>query len=455
MTVAKILVVAGDGGCLELLRVNPASSDYEVYGVSSGDEACDILKTRFFDLAIMDLRLPERDGISVMEELHRMSPEMPVIIVAAHGSVENAVEAMRKGAFTYLTKPFVPEELLLQVGQALHSRRAVPEIKRLTGLLEERFEFSSVIARSEEMLRVLEKVSRVARTDCTVYIQGESGTGKELIAKAIHLCSPRKDNPFVVINCAAIPESLLESELFGHERGAFTGAIRSSRGLFAQAHEGTIFLDEIGDMPLPTQSKLLRVLQERQFYPIGSERAVEVDIRVIVATNKDLEHEVKRGRFREDLFYRIHVIPIRLPALNERREDIPLLADYYLKKFGSQMQKALKGFTPAAMRKLMSYDWPGNVRELRNTIEYAVAMSQHEMVGDDLILHTKNVPAEQLKPLKEARNDFEKSYLIRLLGLSRGNVSKAATLAGKYRADFYHLLKKHNLDPEIFKAPKK
>ncbi len=302
------------------------------------------------------------------------------------------------------------------------------------------------------MQQVLETVSHIAAAESTVYIHGESGTGKELIARAIHLASGRRDKPFVAVNCAALPETLLESELFGHEKGAFTGAIKSSRGLFVQAQEGTIFLDEIGDMPLSIQAKFLRVLQERQFHPVGGEGPVQVDVRVIVATNKDLEEGVKQGVFRDDLYYRIHVIPIELPPLRERKEDIPMLADHFLKKYGSQMNKKIKGLTPAAMQRLMVHEWPGNVRELANTIEYAVAMTREDMISDDLVLPSKSSEAgATIKPLKEAKDSFERKYIIHLLELTNGIVSSAANLAGKYRADFYNLLKKHGINPGDFK----
>ncbi|MEW6117508.1 MAG: sigma-54 dependent transcriptional regulator [Nitrospirota bacterium] len=451
MGLPSILVVDDDKNLLELVKIRLESAQYEVTTAPREEEGLDAMRRQTFDLALVDLQLGRQDGIALMEEFHAINPDMPVIIFTAHGSIESAVDAVKRGAFNYVTKPFDPQELLLQIERALESRKLNAEIKRLKGLLEERFDFSNIIARSDSMRRVLEQVSRIAATDCTVYVHGESGTGKELIAKAIHLASPRKEKPFVAINCAAIPENLLESELFGHERGAFTGAIKSSKGLFARAHEGTILLDEIGDMPLSIQAKLLRVLQERQFYPVGSEKPIEVDIRVIVATNKNLEVEVREGRFREDLFYRIHVIPIHLPPLRDRREDIPLLAEYYLNNFSKEMGKKLKGFTPEATQKLMLYDWPGNVRELRNTIEYAAAMAHQDMITDDLILHKKEVQNEELLPLKEARESFEKGYLIRILEFSRGNVSRAAQMAGKYRADFYNLLKKYNLNPEVFK----
>jgi two-component system response regulator GlrR len=287
-----------------------------------------------------------------------------------------------------------------------------------------------------------------------VYIQGESGTGKELIAKAIHLASDRKDKPFIALNCAAIPETLLESKLFGHEKGAFTGATQSARGSFAQAHGGTIFLDEIGDMSVTIQAKVLRVLQERTFYPVGSEKLVEVDVRVLVATNKDLEEEVKKGLFRKDLYYRIHVIPIHLPPLRERKEDIQPLVDHFLKKFNHQMKKEVKGVTPEAMKKLILYDWPGNVRELENTIEYTMAMTRLDYITEDYVLQSETASSANeplIKPLREAKDAFERSYLISLLQITNGNVSDAAELAGKYRADLYSLLNKHGLNAANFR----
>jgi two-component system response regulator GlrR len=358
---------------------------------------------------------------------------------------------MKRGAYTYLTKPFDARELILHVERALENKRLASEVDRLKGLLSERYDFKNIVARSVSMQMVLETVSRVAQTDSTVFVRGESGTGKELIARAIHLASNRKDKSFVAINCAALPETLLESELFGHEKGSFTGAVRTSKGLFVQAHEGTIFLDEIGDMPLSIQAKLLRVLQERQFYPVGGERPLDVDVRVIVATNKNIEEQVKQGLFREDLYYRINVIPIALPPLRERKEDIPILADHFLKKCCDNMKKKIKGLTPLAMQRLMVYEWPGNVRELENTIEYAAAMTQHAIISEDLILPEKTSDEGTIKPMKVAREVFEKNYLRQLLQLTRGNVTSAAALAGKYRADLYNLLKKYLINPSDFK----
>jgi two-component system response regulator GlrR len=454
MALGKILVVDDDENILEVIRMRLESADYEVLTAAREEEAIEAIRSQVFDLSIVDLQLAQTDGISLMEELHLVLPEMPVIILTAYGSIESAVGAIKRGAYSYLTKPFDSQDLLLQIEKALENRRLTSEVKRLKGLLEERFDFANIVARSDKMAKILDVVSQIARTESTIFVYGESGTGKELIAKAIHLSSDRKDKSFIAINCAALPETLLESKLFGHERGAFTGAVRSTKGLFTQAHEGTIFLDEIGDMSLSTQAKLLRVLQERQFYPLGSEKLVEVDVRMIVATNKDLEDLVKQGLFREDLFYRIHVIPLFLPPLRERKEDIPLLVEHFLKRFSQQMKKEVKGVTPAAMQKLMLYDWPGNVRELENTIEYGVAMTQQDLINEELILQPKGVSSPgPLKSLKEARDDYEKSYLIHLLEICGGNISKAAKLAGKYRADLYDLLKKHNLNIADFKKP--
>ena len=454
MSAGKILVVDDDRNLLELVKMRLESVDYEVTTAFREEDAIEAVKNQVFDLSIVDLQLAHQDGISLMEEFHLILPDMPVIILTAYGSIESAVEAMKRGAYSYLTKPFEPQALLLQIERAMENRRLTVEIKRLKELLEERYDFTNIVARSEKVKKVLEMVSQIAKTESTIYIHGESGTGKELIAKAIHLASERKNKPFVAINCAALPETLMESELFGHEKGAFTGAVRSKKGLFTQAHEGTIFLDEIGDMPLSIQAKLLRALQERQFYPVGSEKPMEVDVRVIVATRKDLEEQVKQGLFREDLFYRIHVIPIHLPPLKERKEDIPPLVEYFLKKFNRQMKKEVQGLTPQAMQRIMLHEWPGNVRELENTVEYAVAMTQEDMITEDFILQTKGIEShESLKPLKEARDAYEKGYLIHLLEICEGNVTKAAKLAGKYRADFYDLLKKHSLKSEDFKKP--
>ena len=380
MSLGKILVVDDDKNLLELLRMRLEAADYEVSTSLTEEGAEELVREDAFDLAVIDLQLQKMDGIALMRQLHLIHPDLSVIILTAYGSIETAVEAVKSGAFTYLTKPFDPRALLIDIEKALENKKLTHEIKRLKGMLSERFDIPNIIAKSEKMRDIITMVSRAAETDSTVYIQGESGTGKEIIAKAIHLASARKDQPFVALNCAAIPVTLLESELFGYEKGAFTGATHSMKGQLEQANKGTFFLDEIGDMPLAIQAKLLRVLQERQFYPLGGKKSISVDIRVVVATNKNLEEEMQKGAFREDLFYRIYVIPIIIPPLRERKEDIPALVAFFLKKLARQMKKGVKGLTPMAMQKLMIHDWPGNVRELENCLEFAVAMAPYELI---------------------------------------------------------------------------
>ncbi|MFZ3116186.1 MAG: sigma-54 dependent transcriptional regulator [Syntrophales bacterium] len=453
MSSEKILVVDDDRNLLEVLKIRVESAGYKVTATVKEAAAIEAVKSTMFDLAIIDLQLEQMDGIALMQEIRLLAPSIPVIILTAFGTIENAVEAMKAGAYSYITKPFESRDLLMQIEKALENRKLIWEIRRLKNILKEKYEFGNIVAQSGKMQSVLDIVSRIARNDSTVCIEGESGTGKELIAKAIHLSSDRKDKDFIALNCAAIPESLLESKLFGHEKGAFTGATQSIRGAFAQAHQGTIFLDEIGDMSLTTQAKVLRVLQERNFYPLGSEKLMDVDVRVITATNKDLKEEATQGRFRSDLFYRIHVIPIHLPPLRERKEDIEPLVEHFIKKFNRQMKKEVKGIAPETMKKLILHDWPGNVRELENAIEYTMAMTQKNYLTEDSIPQSiQPSPTGQLmKPLKESKDSFERSYLIRLLQMTQGNVSEAAELAGKYRADLYSLLSKHQIDVADFR----
>jgi len=450
MPSGKILLVGDDLNLLEVLKVRIESAGYEVAAVANERKAIEFAKSERIDLAIIDLQLEHTDAISLMKEIHVFFPYMPVIILTAHGTIESSVQAMQCGAYSYLTKPINAPDLLFQIEKGAENEKLEREVRRLKELLKEKYYFGNMVAKSEKMKGILQTVSRIADKDSTVYIHGESGTGKELIAKAIHLASNRNNKPFVALNCAAIPENLLESALFGHEKGAFTGATQSTQGSFLQAHQGTIFLDEIGDMSLTIQAKVLRVLQERQFYPVGSEKLVNVDIRVIVATNKDLEEEVRKGLFRKDLFYRIHIIPIYLPPLRDRKEDIQPLAEHFVKKFNKQMKMDIKGLTPDAINKFHLYDWPGNVRELENMIEYAMNMtSVNYLTGDHILpLFPSQAPedAAALKSLKEIKATVERNCLIDYLKTCKGNVSNAAVLAGKHRTDFYNLLKKHNLD---------
>ena len=449
----KVLAVDDDETILKLIKMKLEVEGYGVVTASSAEAALERAGAETFDVALLDYKLTDKNGIALMTDLFQLNPEMPVIILTAYGTIKGAVEAMKKGAYGYIAKPFDYDELLLQIRNCTEKSGLSREVRRLRNLVEERYGFENIIGKSEPVTQLLEAVTQAAQVDSFVYISGESGTGKELVAKSLHLASSRKNGPFVAVNCAAIPETLLESELFGYEKGAFTGATQSRKGLLAQAEGGTFFLDEISEMPLTMQAKLLRVLSEMVFYPLGSTRTVKVDTRLVAASNKNLEEEVKQGRFREDLFYRIHVIHIKVPPLRERKEDIPLLARYFFKKYADKMKKEAIGFSQGAFQKLMAYDWPGNVRELENCVESAVAMTDKKVISEDLVLQGKASNLSGPLAFKDAKTEFERQYLIHLMEVAEGNVSQAAKLAGKYRADLYELLKKHGLDPEGFRGP--
>jgi two-component system response regulator GlrR len=449
--VVRILVVDDDETILKLIKMRLEVEGYEVTTAPSAEVAFAAAKGETFDIAVLDFKLADKSGIDLMEDLLRLNPEMPVIILTAYGTIKNAVEAMKKGAYGYLTKPFDYDELLLQIRNCSEKSGLSKEVRRLRSLVDERYGFENIIGNSEATRKVLDRVMQAAQVDSSVYISGESGTGKELVAKTLHLASSRKNGPFVPINCAAIPESLLESELFGYEKGAFTGATQSRRGLFAQADDGTFFLDEISEMPLTMQAKLLRVLGDMAFYPLGGQRLVRVNVRMIAASNKDLEEEVKSGRFREDLFYRIHVIHIPIPPLRERKEDIPLLARHFLRKHAEKAKKDMAGFSPEALHKLMIHHWPGNVRELENCVESAVAMAHRKVITEDVILQGRSTGLDGPKSFRDAKAEFEKEYLIQLLQITKGNITEAGKLAGKHRADLYELLRKHDLAPQPFR----
>ncbi|HHP7234270.1 MAG TPA: sigma-54-dependent transcriptional regulator [Desulfobacterales bacterium] len=449
----SILVVDDDRNILNVIQMRLEAEGYQVFKAPDSRRAVGISRSNEIDLALVDLKLQETDGIQLMLELRKGHPDLPVIILTAHGSIDSAVEAMKKGAVSYITKPFNYHELLLQIENCMEKRRLSREVHSLRQMCDAHFGFKNIIGNSESMKRVLDQVAQAAETDSNVHIEGESGTGKELIAKSLHLASARKNGPFVAINWAAIPETLLESELFGYKRGAFSGATADKKGLFVQAHNGSFFLDEISEMPITMQSKLLRVLEEREFFPLGGNQTIRVNTRIITASNRNLTEEVDRGRFREDLFYRIHVIVIQLPSLRERKEDIPLLAKHFLKKYRNEMNKDIKGFSSAALQKMLQHNWPGNVRELENTIESAVALATGDEIQTELILSRQESEDDVgIKTLKEARDDFMRSYLVQLIEFTGGNVSQAAKLAGKYRADLYEMLKKYNLDPDDFRG---
>ena len=443
----RILVVDDDPSLLTLLQIRLKSMGFTVTPCGTGEDALTRAHEESFDFAILDLRLPDLDGLGLMEELHILHSGLPVLILTAHGCIPNAVEAMKKGAYGYLTKPFDDKELLASIDKALTQKRMSQEIQRLQMLVNELYGMDKVVARSSEMQALLQQVARVAGTDATVCISGETGTGKEVIARVIHCNSARAAKPFVAVNCAAIPETLFESELFGHLKGSFTGAHQNKRGLIHSADKGTLFLDEIGEMPLSLQGKLLRTIQQREVLPIGAQVPSKVDVRILAATNKDLEVAVREGRFREDLYYRIHVVPLWIPPLRERRQDIPSLAQFFLKQSVGRLNKPIRGFTPDAMQGMVTYSWPGNVRELENIIERAVVMSSTDMITPDLLSLAPTKGQGNLQPLTEAKESFEREYLRELLRTTDGNISRAAQIAGRYRADFYKLLKKYGLHP--------
>lgn len=443
----QVLVVDDDQGLLKLLEMRLTAMGFAVTTCADAETALDLVRRQRFDLVITDLRLAGADGLAVMEEARALHPDLPVLILTAHGSIPSAVEAMQRGAVGYLTKPFEDKDLAVWIGKALAQPRMRREIRRLKQLVSELYGLDQVAAKSPAMQALLQQVARVADTDATICLTGETGTGKEVIARIIHCNSRRADGPFVAVNCGAIPESLFESELFGHVKGAFTGAVSGHRGLFQSADGGTLFLDEIGEMPPAVQVKILRALQTREVLEVGATRPVKVDVRIITATNKDLAQAVKAGTFREDLFYRIQVIPLTVPPLRARREDIPLLAQMFLRQSVERVGKLVRGFTPEAMQKLLTYHWPGNVRELEHAIEKAVILSPREMITADLLPGGDGAPTGAIKPLTEAKEEFERNYLKELLALSGGNISRASQMAGRYRTDFYKLLKKYGLHP--------
>ena len=455
---AKILVVDDDPGIRQLLQLHLAAANYQVTSVETSSEAVEQVTAEIFDLAIVDLRIGDEDGIVLLEQLLRIQPTLPVIIATAHATIESAVEATKKGAYDYLTKPFEATDLLHRIEQALEVYRLKSEVERLRGMVQERYQFDNIITVTDVMKQVLRQVAQIAVTDSTVCVYGESGTGKELVAKAIHVASRRALGPFVAINCGAIPEGLLENELFGHLKGAYTGADRPKKGFLQQADGGTLLLDEIGELPPMLQVKFLRVLEEREFYPLGGSQPIKVNIRLVAATNQDLGKLVAQGKFREDLYYRLHVLPIFLPPLRERPGDIAPLAQHFMQRFAQEMGKDVKGFTPEALQRLMLYEWKGNVRELANAVERAVVLTSTSMITPDLLLLGKPEmqSAQQTEPstLREARERFERKYLIQVLTSVNGNVSRAAELSGKDRAEFYRLLRKHSLVPSTFKSEK-
>ena len=385
MAEARILIVDDEAEVRESLEALLELEGFEAISAESGEAGLQLLGRRPFDLVLLDVALPDRSGLQALEEIRRLDPNLPVLMITAYASVENAVAAMRAGARNYLTKPWDNEKLVLEIRNTVSTRRLEAENVQLRRALKQRYSLPNIVGKSEPMLKILDLVGQIAPSRSTVLLTGESGTGKELIAKAVHAHSPRADRPFVPVNTGSMPVDLLESLLFGHVKGAFTSAVASKKGFFEVADQGTLFFDEIGTIGLETQAKLLRVIQEREFTPLGSTDLLKVDVRIIAATNVDLRRLVAEGRFREDLYYRLNVISLPLPPLRERKEDIPSLVDHFLKKYCEENQKPLRRFSPEAMRHLMDYDWPGNVRELENVVERAVVLSRDPVVDPPLL----------------------------------------------------------------------
>ncbi|MGQ0650721.1 MAG: sigma 54-interacting transcriptional regulator [Betaproteobacteria bacterium] len=439
-----ILLVDDDRDLLQLIAMRLGAAGYAVTAVRSGEAALASLAAARPQLVVTDLRMEGMDGMALFDAIHRDSPSLPVVILTAHGTIPEAVAATRRGVFSFLTKPFEPKVLLDTVAEAM--RLSSPPSGEVEGWRAE------IITRSPAMEDLLSQARRVAASGASVCVFGASGTGKELLARAIHRASPRAERPFVAVNCGAIPEGLLESELFGHKKGSFTGAVAERRGLFQAADGGTLFLDEVGDMPPALQVKLLRALEERKVRPIGAQAPVDVDVRVVAATHRKLEEKIAAGEFREDLYYRLNVVRLTLPALAERREDIPLLANHCLARLRARYGKERLGFAPEAMEVLVSAAWPGNVRQLFNVVEQAVALAQTEIIPHSLLRQALDIADAALAPFEEARRAFEREYLVKILKMAEGNVTRAARLAGRNRTEFYRLLERHSLEPGMFKV---
>jgi two-component system response regulator HydG len=451
----SILIVDDDSTHRTMLRALIGGWGYNAFEADDGSTAMDKVQERPFDMVLMDVRMLKVSGIEALERIKAFNPAIPVTIMTAYSSVETAIEALKKGAYDYLTKPLDFDKLRLTLERAMEHIRLKEENRILKENLGKHFDMQNIIGRSPAMITLLETVAQVAPSEATVMITGESGTGKELIAGVIHFNSPRKDGPFIKINCAAITETLLESELFGHEKGAFTGADRRKEGRFYQAHGGTLFLDEISEMTLTMQVKLLRVLQERELTRVGGEKVITVDVRVIAATNKNLLELKNKGEFREDLYYRLNVVGLEIPPLRKRIEDIPLLARHFLEMFAKKNRKEIKGFTPIAMDRLIRYDWPGNVRELMNAVERAVVLARTEYLDDTDFTIMQNLsrqPDEPLPLFVEKNNHIsleqvEKAAILSTMKSVAGNKSEAARRLGITRKTLHKKLKKYQVMP--------
>ncbi len=448
---ATIFLIDDDPDFLRLLSLWLESEGHRVTGYGDPLQAMEVLSISPPDLVITDLRMPEMNGMEILEQIQETDPDLPVIILTAHGTIPNAVAAMRAQAFGYLGKPFGHEELHNLVSAALEQRQASIETRRLRSALR-RQAGQTLLYRSRVMECLMDELGRIAPSEASVFLTGESGSGKEKVARAIHLASSRAKGPFLPVNCGAIPRDLAESELFGHVKGAFTGATSDNAGLIRSAQGGTLFLDEIADLPLDLQVKLLRVLQEGNVRPVGAREEYPVDIRVISATHQDIHNLVREGKFREDLYYRLHVIPLRVPSLAERPEDILLLGQHFLDREIRKLQRSIPGFSPEALDKLLSRPWPGNVRELENAVVLAVTLTESGWVQANSIPDPGRSGGQgAFPPLQDAKTAFERHYLENLLRSTDGNISRAARIAGRHRTDLYKLMRKHELAPQNFK----
>jgi len=444
----RILLVDDEPAILDLLNMRLKATGYATKAAESGEEALAILASFRPHLVITDLKMGQMDGMALSKEIHRCHPALPIIILTAHGTIPDAVTAIKGGVFSFLGKPFDTKDLLSQIEKALELSGYS---EKLGSKEQDEAWRKEIITHSPIMEELLSQATLVAPSEASVFIHGETGTGKEVLARAIHRASPRRDKPFIGINCSVIPEPLLESELFGCLKGAFTGATQDRQGLFRAAEGGTLFLDEIGDMPLTLQPKLLRALQEREVRPIGSSRTIPIDVRVLSASHRDLDAEIKAGNFREDLYYRLVVITLDVPPLSERREDIPLLTRHFMTRLLQKNPKKISGFSQEAMELLLKSPWPGNVRQLLNVVEQAVTLTTTTLIPASLVQKAVRSEPDEIPSFSGARNRFERDYLVQLLRMTHGNVSQAAETAKRNRTEFYKLLNRHKLNPALFR----
>lgn len=459
----KILIIDDEVNLLKLLHLSLSDAKTQVTTADTAAKGLEAFKNDVFDMVLCDIGLPDRDGLEVLAELKSSSPDVPVVMITAHGSIQTALTAMKNGAYDYIQKPFEPEEIRIVAERAVRENKLRSDVIRLKKEVAGQFDFSNIIGNSAKMKEAFQRIKKAADTKSTILILGESGTGKELLAKAVHFNSDRRDKPFVVVDCGAIPPNLLESELFGHIKGAFTGADRAKKGLCEEAHEGTLFLDEIGEMPLDLQTKLLRLLQESTIRKVGDTKSVSIDIRIIAATNRNLEDEVKAQRFRQDLYYRLNVVPLHAPALRERRDDIPLLAHHFLKKYAKEYKREVTTIDPQVMGKLVQYEWPGNVRQLENLIEQMIVMSE------GAILKIENLPPplndatskasseaappsmdpndwDMKKALERVQSYTEECMIKRAMNFTKNNKTKAAELLGISRRALIYKVQEYKID---------